>query len=176
MTLVKVTYTDNVTHIPASNMNAIQDEIISHGTRLTNLENGCDLYYGTCSTSTSNTKDVILSVGSSFELRTGTLLAVKFTYSAVASSTLYLNVNSTGAKEIRFGGVASNVSWGGGATILFEYDGTYWQQLNQGYIGVATTTTPGFMSAEDKVAVNSISDKLDTANKITNAQIDALFT
>lgn len=130
MALDKVTYTDNVTHIPASNLNAIQDEINSNSSRITALERGNEIYYGTCSTSSATTKDVIVQAGASFVLRTGTTILVKFSYSAYAgSSTLYLRVNSGASKAIYKGAGATDVHWSADQTVLFVYDGTYWQQV-----------------------------------------------
>ena len=130
MALPKVTYTDNVTHISASNMNAIQDEIISHGSRVTALESRCDIYYGT-STNSQSARTVSIQAGDSFTLRTGAFLAVKFTYSKNSgSSTMSLNVNSGGAKTIYRCGTTTAVGWKADQVVLFMYDGTYWQQIS----------------------------------------------
>ena len=40
MALTKVTYVDNVTVIGATNLNAIQDEIIANGTNIGSLQSG----------------------------------------------------------------------------------------------------------------------------------------
>lgn len=83
-------------------------------------------YYATSSTGTS-TSDKVATVqsGGSFSLDVGTTVSVAFTNANSASSPT-LNVNSTGAKPIRTNGTPY-AYWSSGASVLFVYDGTYWQ-------------------------------------------------
>lgn len=83
-------------------------------------------FYATSSTSAATaTKTATITSGEGFELETGVVVAVTFTYANTASSPR-LNVASTGAKYIRTLGTSS-AYWDAGQTVLFVYDGTYWQ-------------------------------------------------
>lgn len=87
-------------------------------------------HYGTCSTSsTISAKVATLSDTQTFSLVTGATVTIRFTYAnAYANPTL--NVNDTGAKNIRYrnanlqaGKIVAN------STHTFVYDGTYWQLI-----------------------------------------------
>ena len=80
--------------------------------------------YATCSTSASTAaKTVSLT---DFEYFQGASIIVKFTYANTASSPT-LNVNSKGAKSIRYNGSAlpNTQYWNAGALVEFVYDGSY---------------------------------------------------
>lgn len=93
-----------------------------------------DFYYGTCPTEAAGTTDKIVTVNSSFQLKTGTLLAVKFDNDAISALGYErkLNVNGTGAINISVNGMTTFTycPWMAGEVGLFVYDGTYWQMLN----------------------------------------------
>lgn len=105
------------------------------------------LFYGTCSTSeATNPKAVTCADFSASDLVAGTCIIVKNTTAATAlnTSTLQLNVQSTGAKYIRKyqngSTVALDASSEFGATIMmFIYDGTNWV-LQGNYSGAASDT------------------------------------
>ena len=83
-------------------------------------------FYATSSSSSSTSaKTATVKEPDGFELKEGVVVSVKFTNANSASSPT-LNVNSTGAKPIRTLGTAS-AYWAAGQTVLFVYDGTYWQ-------------------------------------------------
>ena len=83
-------------------------------------------FYATSSSSSSTSaKTATVQEPSGFELKEGVVVSVKFTNANSASSPT-LNVDSTGAKPIRTLGTAS-AYWSAGQTVLFVYDGTYWQ-------------------------------------------------
>jgi hypothetical protein len=91
------------------------------------------LLYGECSTAVATVAKTV-TVDSSFKLVTGASVAVKFSVSNTAASPT-LNVNNTGAKEIkRYGTTApstsASTSWQAGSVVCFVYDGTYWQMCN----------------------------------------------
>lgn len=96
------------------------------------------LFYGTCSTAAGTTAKVVSCTD--FKLKTGAVIAVKFTNRNTATSSCTLNVNSTGAKTI-YGtpianGSATNIAgaWENNEVKLFVYDGTYWRLVNQNII------------------------------------------
>lgn len=107
--------------------------------------------YGTCATAAATAAKVVTSSG--FELKTGAVILVKFTYAnTVASPTL--NVNSTGAKSIVTYGTSAigTYYWKPLQTILLVYDGTYWVAVNT---SVATTTYYGLTKLSSSVTSTS---------------------
>lgn len=83
-------------------------------------------FYATSSSSSSTSaKTATVQEPEGFELKEGVVVSVNFTNANTASSPT-LNVNSTGAKSIRTLGTSS-AYWAAGQTVLFVYDGTYWQ-------------------------------------------------
>lgn len=83
-------------------------------------------FYATSSSSASTgAKTATVQEPEGFELKEGVVVSVKFTNANTASSPT-LNVDSTGAKPIRTLGTSS-AYWAAGQTVLFVYDGTYWQ-------------------------------------------------
>lgn len=137
--------------------------------------------YGTCST-TASTKSKVVSVSNSFELKSGTIIGVKFTYTNTASN-VTLNVNNTGAKQIWYNnsvyssnssdicGYASRINY-------YMYNGTYWAFLSQGIANSGTITgiTMNGISKGTSGVVNlgtvltshqDISGKENVSNKIT---------
>lgn len=82
-------------------------------------------HYAVCSSSGSSySKTVSLS---GFVLSTGARVFIKFDNDNTSSSTLYLNVNSTGSKQIRYGnGAIAKGVFKAGKIYEFLYDGTYW--------------------------------------------------
>ena len=98
-----------------------------------NATNG--IFYGTCTTAqATQAKVATLTNGTGFSLKAGTIVAIKFTY-ASAASTMTLNVNNTGAKNLYQYGTTlmssgtTTTGWPAGAVIPFVYDGTYWFRL-----------------------------------------------
>ena len=87
------------------------------------------IHYATCSTSAA-VQDKIVDI-KNFSLIEGARILVKFTYANRATGPK-LNVNSTGAKVIRFRGtpLSSNYYWNSNAVLEFIYDGSYWQMVN----------------------------------------------
>lgn len=87
------------------------------------------LFYGICSTAASAAEKVVSCSG--FILRTGAVVAVKFTFENLASNPT-LNVNNEGAKSIYYaeGKVDRAGSWGNGKIVEFLYDGSKWIIIN----------------------------------------------
>lgn len=83
--------------------------------------------YATCDTAEATAAKV--GTLSNYMLRTGGIVAVKFTYAVPASATL--NINSAGAKAIYYRGAAITAGViGAGDTATFVYDGTQYQLLS----------------------------------------------
>ena len=86
-------------------------------------------HYGTCSTAAATTAKEVSCTG--FKLDTGSVVYVRFTVSNTGDgASLTLNVNSTGAKNIKYRN--ANLSAGtlaANRTYCFIYDGTYYQLI-----------------------------------------------
>lgn len=90
-------------------------------------------YYGTSSIdATTAVKTVDCP---NFTLSAGQLIAVKFTYGNTSTSTLKLNVNTTGDITIYVQNAATSSTntlfWDAGQTLLFMYDGTYFRYITK---------------------------------------------
>ena len=90
------------------------------------------IWYGTCSTAADNSTKVVTCAG--FTLVTGSTIAVQFTYGSAYDGYVSLNVNSTGSKAIadygQYRSTTNRFAWDNGQTILFVYDGFYWEIIN----------------------------------------------
>ena len=85
-------------------------------------------WYGTCSTAAGTAAKTVSISG--FKLVTGAVVWVRFTATnSAAVANLTLNVNSTGAKNIKYrnGNLSSAGLLAANRTYPFVYDGTYWQ-------------------------------------------------
>lgn len=107
--------------------------------------------YGVCDTTSGVTEKTVAMTG--FVLYEGVTVHVKFlNTNSVASPTL--NVNGTGAKEIKLYGTtaagtnAEREGWQAGAVVSFTYDGTYWIR-DQGYNTNTTYTIKDTYSGTD---------------------------
>ena len=95
--------------------------------------------YAFCSTSASTANKIatIDPTVTGYSLYKGAVISVTFNDSNT-TTTPTLNVNSTGAKQIRsYVGAAlssAEYKWSAGATIDFVYDGTYWRLQDSGAI------------------------------------------
>ena len=123
----------------AETASALKDPVSIDGMKFDGSNN--IIHYGTCSTAaTTVAKTVTLA---DYVLATGSVVHVKFANSNNASNAT-LNVNSTGAKNIRMNNM--NVPPGiiqGGSVYSFIYDGTYWQLTSGGGGGSIATNGTG---------------------------------
>lgn len=94
--------------------------------------------FGTCSTGASTSAKVVTCPG--FVLETGATITVYFTNAQTSTSSVTLNVNSTGAKTV-YGPPRSTTSstrmdgaWEASEAKTFVYDGTYWRILDRNII------------------------------------------
>ena len=100
-------------------------------------------HYGTCSTSAGTTAKTVECEG--FSIGTGAWVAVRFTVTNTGPvENLTLNVNSTGAKSIRYrgGNVPSAGTLEAGRTYLFVYDGVSYELVGDLMSVVASSTAP----------------------------------
>ncbi len=123
------------------------------------------IYFGTCETAADD-GDKIATVSGNFELKTGTVVAIKFTnYNTV--SQVKMNVNGTGLKYI----VAYNnylpptLAWKPLQTVLFIYDGTYFVAFT---LNTATTSYYGLTRLINSVTSTSTA-LAATANAVKQA-------
>lgn len=113
--------------------------------------------HGFCSCSTAAGTAAKAATLSGFQLKTGSTVHVTFTNAnSVANPTL--NINSTGAKTIRWNNAnvtAATSPWAAGECVTFVYDGTYWVVSGQSNI-TADNIVAGSIAA-DRIKANVIS-------------------
>ena len=145
--------------------------------------NSCKVYYGSCSTAgDSQVKIATIPSAQNFVLETGALIYIKFTYdntfAVTAEDHISLNVNGTGAKEIRYGAetATTGTSTGiyGAAKYIMEYmyDGTYWIWV--GKSGDSNTTYTNMSESEMRTGTSTTGRTICAARlkTITNERID----
>lgn len=96
--------------------------------------NGLKIFYGTCDTAAATTAKVVTCPEfTANDLVAGSLIIVKFTATnSGAVGSITMNVNSTGAKNIKkiYNAAVSNLVAAGeiiaGISYMFSYNGTYW--------------------------------------------------
>lgn len=90
-------------------------------------------WYGVCSTS-PNIQTKVVNVGDNFVLYTGIVITVYFTENQAFSGTVKLNVNGTGAIDVKLNGntFLGIDGYKAGDMIQFVYNGTYWFVLSGG--------------------------------------------
>lgn len=97
--------------------------------------------YATSSTSASSAAKVATVQSGTISLVEGAVVQVTFTYQNTAPSPS-LNVGGAGARQIRTLGTPY-AYWAAGATVLFVYDGTYWQTASVPvYASIVTIGNP----------------------------------
>lgn len=90
-------------------------------------------WYGTSSIAAVTAAKTVTCSG--YTLATGEIVAVRFSNANTASNAT-LNVNSTGAKSIRYKNAATTGNeWEAGDTVTFLYDGTYYRLISIDKVG-----------------------------------------
>ena len=135
-------------------------------TKLNGIETGATKnlnYYGTCATAATKQAKVVVCDG--FILENGATISVLFTYGQSYNGVLTLNVNSTGAKNIRYKADTNAVQyiWSAGEIIDFTYNGTYWIMHRS---ALATTLYYGLAKYSD--SLTSTSSALGATPKAIN--------
>ena len=131
---------------------------------------GVSIFYGTCNTTAATAaKVVVCEEFTSADLVAGTVVNVKFTNAQTYNGAPTLNVQSTGAKNVKRVGTtnAARYEWQAGEVLQFVYDGTYWM-LTDG--GIATTTYYGVTKLSS--ATNSTSTSLAATASAVKAAYD----
>jgi len=144
----------------------------ANGVQTTGTANvsGVSVFYGTCATAAATAaKVVVCEEFTTDDLVEGTVVNVKFTYAQTYNGAPTLNVNSTGAKNIKRVGTtnAARYEWVAGEMLQFVYDGSYWV-LTDG--GIATTTYYGVTKLSS--ATNSTSNSLAATASAVKAAYD----
>lgn len=129
------------------------------------------VFYGTCSTAAGTAAKVVVCEDfTSADLLAGTVIAVKFTATnSGAVGSLTLNVNGTGAKNIKYinNGTLGNLTSAGyikaNTTYYFYYDGTYWVALFN------YNTTYSAMSEAEALAGTATTARTITAARLKQA-------
>lgn len=142
---------------------------------------GVGVFYGTCATAAATAaKVVVCEEFTSEDLVAGTVINVKFTYAQTYNGAPTLNVNSTGAKNIKRVGTtnAARYEWLAGEVLQFVYDGSYWM-LTDG--GIATTTYYGVTKLSSatnstSTAVAATASAVKAAYDLANGKQDTLVS
>ena len=133
--------------------------------------NAGGVFYGTSSTAAGTAAKVVTCEDfTSADLVAGTVIAVKFSATnSGAVANLSLNVNGTGAKNIKYinNGTLGNLSSAGylkaNTTYYFYYDGTYWVALFN------YNTTYSAMSEAEALAGTATTARTITAQRLKQA-------
>lgn len=125
--------------VSGTNIKTINNESVLGSGNITVSGGVQSTWYGTSNTTASTAAKVVTCEG--FTLDTGAVIAVLFT-TANTAATPTLNVNSTGAKEIRIGNTAPNATsnalkWSANTVLFFVYDGTYFRYVASKAAGTA---------------------------------------
>jgi len=108
---------------------------------------GGAIWHGTSSTANSTATKAVTC--SDFTLQDGAMIAVTFSNAGDGSSTVQLNVNSTGDKYVMVNGTANGLNgknklvWSAGDTLVFLYDGTSYHLVAPSVPRAATSGTLG---------------------------------
>lgn len=107
------------------------------------------IWYGTCSTAAATTEKAVTVEDAGFALAAGVLLIVKFSTANTASS-IKLNINETGAKNVyAYGTTATIPRYSSHMPCLFRYNGTAWDVI--GSIPLRTSTAGPYAGTVDTV-------------------------
>lgn len=111
------------------------------------------MHYGTCTTSAGTATKTVSCSG--FALETGATIAVYFANGNEATSTCYMNVNNTGAKQMMQNGQSDPTraklagTWESQEVKIFVYDGTYWRMVSPNII-----TNDGLEILENELGIS----------------------
>lgn len=140
---------------------------------------GSSMYaFGTCSTAAATGTKTVTLTDSNFTVSTGSIVAVKFTYTnTVASTSLKLSVAGVTA-QIKYLNTTfpSSQHWLAGSTVEFVYDGSAWQVLGniKDNVGSDTKVTQTIVSTPTNTNYPVLYSA--TANKSTSSADAAMFS
>lgn len=126
-------------------------------------------HYGVCTTEAETAEKAVAC--NNFSLDTGSVITVKFTTTNTAQSDVTLNVNSTGAKSIKYrNSVAPSSSlFVAGRTYQFVYDGESYQLIGDIDTNIDTKVMQSLSTEDvDYPVLFSYANKNDTAADINN--------
>lgn len=126
-------------------------------------------HYGVCTTEAETAEKAVAC--NNFSLDTGSVITVKFTTTNTAQSNVTLNVNSTGAKSIKYrNSVAPSSSlFVAGRTYQFVYDGESYQLVGDIDTNIDTKVTQSLSTEDvDYPILFSYTNKNDTTADINN--------
>lgn len=112
--------------------------------------------YAICETAAGVSAKAATTQASGFTRTTGVQVAVKFTNANRAGSPT-LNINGTGDAAIQLKGAALTVddSWDAGDTVVFVFDGTYWQVADPS-LQIAKTVSSYFTADSTGLEVGQV--------------------
>ena len=126
-------------------------------------------HYGVCNTEAETAEKAVAC--NNFSLDTGSVITVKFTITNTAQSDVTLNVNSTGAKSIKYRNsvVPSSSLFVAGRTYQFVYDGESYQLVGDIDTNIDTKVMQSLSTEDmDYPVLFSYANKNDTTADINN--------
>lgn len=139
------------------------------------FNSGSAVTHYTTSDSTAKAMTKTANVGGGFTLAAGAMVAIKFNNMNQSTPPTYLNVNDTGAHQIMMYGTegAGDGAWADGETVVFWYDGTYWQMLG-GAMGTANVcgrvkVDTTLENAGEAADAKTVGDEFSTVSQWLNA-------
>lgn len=119
------TFTSQVMTSDGTSLDDVISELHKESSSGSSTSNTAGIVVGTCDTDAATAAKVV-TVDSDFELKIGTMIAVKFTNANTASSPT-INVNDSGAKSVLYNGsTTADMCGTSGHYAYYVYDGTYW--------------------------------------------------
>lgn len=123
-------------------------------------------HYSICSTAAATAAKVVSM--SKFTLATGAIALVRFTVTNTAANPT-LNINSTGAKAIRYRNTVIPAGYlAANRTYMFVYDGSYYQ-----LVGDVDTNTTYSVASDAEVAAGTNNTKFLTPLRLANTELEA---
>lgn len=134
-----------------------------------------NIAYGTCATAAATAAKVVtISGNSNWTLQKGSIILVKYTYTNTASS-VTLNVNSTGAKQIWYSNAVytstgNTITGTANRNVMYMYDGTYWVWISSSVdnntdtkvTNTLATTTKAYVTGTTSATTNTGTQVFDT--------------
>ena len=127
-----------------------------------------NIWYGTCPTGATTATKVVTTSSGDFELSTGNILIVKFTYGETAASPK-LQVDNTTATSVNIlSGASARYFWEANDIVAFVYDGANFVRINSTR---ATTTYSGLVTLSN--STSSTSSSVAATSKAVNDVVSA---
>ena len=153
--------------------NELNSDLDGVTTRVGKAENKISGHWATSSTESATEAKVatISPSTSNWELYTGAVVTISFS-NANTSDTPTLNINSTGAKQIKsYDGTAlseDEYSWDANSTRSFIYDGTYWRLHDNGNISRIGVAESQISQLSDEISLRVTTEDFNDLSEVVD--------